>query len=178
MVVVYTSKRKEKGSVLNMRELRTFNTYTDMQVAHQKDINEFPFIFAFAFSEDEFVKKLAEKIKERKPQCTGITTMEGIKKHIVGIGAGGYVFKEDVNVMNEMFKLHEEERKAFTESENNLVSMILYEMNNHEYGYTRDPYDTLMCLGKTYEDLETDEKFSSAWNKAKKKCFDAFDECN
>lgn len=161
-----------------MRELRTFNTYTDMQVAHENDINNFPFIFIFAFNSDEFIKKMSEEIKKRKPQCTGITTIDGIRKHVKSVIGGGYIFKEDENAMNEMFELHYKERKLFTESEKNLVEMILYEMNNHEYGYTRDPYDTLMCLGKTYDDLETDEKFSSAWNKAKKKCFDAFDECN
>lgn len=161
-----------------MRELRTFNTYTDMQVAHQKEVNKFPFIWVFAFSDNEFISKMSEEIKKRNPQCTGITTMKGIANHVVSIGAGGFVFKEDVIAMNEMFKRHDEEKKLFTREEKNLVNMILDEMNNHEYGYTRDPYDTLMCLGKTYEDLETDEKFSSAWNKAKKKCFDAFDECN
>ena len=51
-------------------------------------------------------------------------------------------------------------------------------MNNHEYGYTRDPYDTLMALDKTYEDLKTDAQFSSAWSKAQKKCFADFDKAN
>ena len=56
--------------------------------------------------------------------------------------------------------------------------MILDEMDNHEYGYTRDPYDTLMALGRTHKDLKTDERFSKAWKKAEKKCFKAFDEWN
>lgn len=159
-------------------ELRTFNTYTDLQVAHQKDVNEFPFIFVFAFSDDEFIKKMSEEIKKRKPQCTGITTMQGISKHVKSIGAGGFVFKEDVDAMNKMFDLHEAERKFFMETETKLVEMILYEMNNHEYGYTRDPYDTLMALGKSFRDLETDEFFFNAWKKAERKCYDAFDECN
>ena len=155
--------------------LRTFNTYTDLQVAHQKEVNEFPFIWVFAFSENDFIKKISEEIVKRKPQCTGITTMRGVKKHVTSIGAGGYVFKEDVTTMNEMFKLHEAERLSFMKKENHLVEMILYEMNNHEYGYTRYPYDTLIALGKTEKDLE-DERFYSAWKKAEKKCFDCFDE--
>ena len=158
-------------------ELRTFSTYTEMKDTHQKDVNEFPFIYVFAFSDKEFIEKMSEAIKKRKPKCTGITTMEGIAKHVVSIGAGGYVLREDVSAMNEMFKRQEEERKLFRKSEKSLVEEILYEMNNHEYGYTRDPYDTLMALGKSEKDFKN-ETFKKAWKKAEKKCFCAFDECN
>ena len=158
-------------------ELRTFSTYREMKDAHQKDVNEFGFIFVFAFCDKEFIEKMSEAIKKRKPKCTGITTMEGIAKHVVSIGAGGYVLREDVSAMNEMFKRQEEERKLFRKSEKSLVEEILYEMNNHEYGYTRDPYDTLMALGKSEKDFKN-ETFKKAWKKAEKKCFCAFDECN
>lgn len=157
---------------------REFNTLKELKDTHQKEVNEFPFIFVFAFSEKEFISKMSEEIKKRKPQCTGITTMEGIAKHVVSIGVGGYVFKEDVSAMREMFERHESERKHFNKTEKNLVETILYEMNNHEYGYTRDPYDTLQALGKSMEDLETDERLFKAWKKAEKKCFCGFDECN
>lgn len=159
-------------------ELREFSTLKELKDTHQKDVNEFPFIFVFAFSDKEFIEKMSEEIKKRKPQCTGITTMEGIAKHVASIGAGGYVFKEDASSMREMFERHKAERKQFNKTEKNLVAMILYEMNNHEYGYTRDKYDTLMALGKTERDLKTDERFAKAWKKAEKKCFCAFDECN
>lgn len=152
---------------------REFNTLKELKDTHQKEVNEFGFIFVFAFAEKEFIEKMSEEIKKRKPKCTCISTMEGIAKHVVSIGAGGYVFKEDVPAMNEMFSRHEEERKHFNKTEKNFVDMILYEMNNHEYGYTRDPYDTLMALGKSANDFE-DDMFKKAWKKAEKKCFDAF----
>ena len=157
---------------------RTFKTLKEMKDAHQKEVNEFPFIWVFAFHEKEFIAKMAEAIQKRRPKCTGITTMEGIAKHVVSIGAGGYVFRDDVPRMREMFEKHEQERKLFNKETKNLVASILDEMNNHEYGYTRDPYDTLMALGKTEKDLKTDERFAKAWKKAKKKCFDAFDNTN
>ena len=156
-------------------EIRTFKTLKDMKDTHQKEVNEFGFIFVFAFSNEEFIRKMAEEIQKRKPKCTGITTMEGIAKHVVSIGAGGFVFKEDVDAMHKMFDRHEQERKLFNKEEKNLVASILYEMENHEYGYTRDRYDTLMALGKTENDLKTDERFAKAWKKAEKKCFCAFD---
>lgn len=156
-------------------EIRTFETLTQMKTTHQNEVNKFPFIFVFAFSDEEFVSKMAKEIQKRKPHCTGITTVKGIAKHVISIGAGGFVFREDVDAMHKMFDRHEQERKLFNKEEKNLVASILYEMNNHEYGYTRDPYDTLMALGKTSKAFE-DERFAKAWKKAEKKCFCAFDE--
>lgn len=158
--------------------MREFRTLKELKDTHQKEVNEFPFIYVFAFGEKEFVKKMAEEIKKRKPNCTGITTMEGIAKHIASIGAGAYIFKEDSTAMREMFERHETERKHFNKTEKNLVATILYEMNNHEYGYTRDPYDTLQALGKSMKDLETDKKFARCWAKAQKTVFDWDDENN
>ena len=63
---------------------------------------------------------MSEAITKRKPKCTGITTMEGISKHVVGIGAGAYVFREDVKAMREMFERHEKERKLFNKTEKDL----------------------------------------------------------
>ena len=161
-----------------MADLREFNTLKELKDAHQKDVNEFGFIFVFAFTDKEFIEKMSEAITKRKPKCTGITTMEGISKHVVGIGAGAYVFREDVKAMREMFERHEKERKLFNKTERNYVNMILDEMINHEYGYTRDREDTLMALGKTEKDLKTDARFAKAWKKAEKKCFKSFDEAN
>lgn len=159
-------------------EIRTFNTLREMKDTHQKEVNEFGFIFVFAFAEKEFIEKMANEIQKRKPQCTGITTMADIAKHVVSIGAGGFVFYEDIMAMHKMFNRHDQEKKLFNKENRNLVASILDEMNNHEYGYTRDPYDTLMALGKTESDFKTDERFAKAWKKAEKKCFCAFDECN
>lgn len=161
-----------------MKEIREFKTHKEMKDTHQKEVNEFPFIFVFAFSDKEFIEKMAEAIKKRKPKCTGITTMEGVAKHVRSIGAGGYVLHEDYAAMIEMFDRHDKEKKLLSKNNKKLKEMILFEMNNHEYGYTRDPYDTLMALGKTYEDLKTDVQFSNAWNKAQKKCFADFDKAN
>lgn len=161
-----------------MKEIREFKTHKEMKDAHQQDVNNFPFIFVFAFADKEFIEKMAEEIKKRKPQCKGITTMEGIAKHVRSIGAGGFVFHEDYPTMIEMFDRHDKEKKLLSKNNKKLKEMILFEMNNHEYGYTRDPYDTLMALGKTYEDLKTDAQFISAWSKAQKKCFADFEKAN
>ena len=158
--------------------MREFSTLKELKDTHQEEVNKFPFIYVFAFGEKEFIEKMSEEIKKRKPQCTGITTMEGIAKHVVSIGAGAYIFREDSTAMREMFERHELERKHFNKTEKNLVATIIYEMNNHEYGYTRYPYDTLQALGKSMEDLEMDKKFAKCWAKAQKRVFDYDDENN
>lgn len=160
-----------------MKELREFKTHKEMKDTHQKDVNEFPFIFVFAFADKEFIEKMAEAIKKRKPDCV-IETMEDIANQVRGIGAGGYVLHEDYPAMIEMFDRHDREKKLLSKNNKKLKEMILFEMNNHEYGYTRDPYDTLMALGKTHDDLKTDAQFASAWKKAQKKCFADFDKAN
>ena len=158
-----------------MNVIREFKTHKEMKETHQKEVNDFPFIFVFAFTDKEFIEKMAESIHKRK-DCV-IETMEDIASQVRGIGAGGYVFHEDYAAMIEMFDRHDKERKLLSKNNKKLKEMILFEMNNHEYGYTRDPYDTLMALGKTEDDLKTDVQFASAWKKAEKKCFaqDCFD---
>lgn len=140
-----------------------------MENAHRQEINNFPFIWVFAFTDKEFIEKMSEEIKKRKPNCTGIKTMGGISKHVVSIGAGGFVFKEDVSAMNEMFQRHKSESTEMLKDEKVLIEKIVNEMINHEFLYTQDPYDTLYALGKTEQDLENDEFFRIAWAKAKSK---------
>lgn len=147
-----------------MMEIRSFETYTDLQVAHQKDVDNFPMVWMFGQKTDEEVIECISKI--------GAKSLDDC----IGNGAGGLILKSDKQKYLDMFKLHELERKAYSESEDNLYKMILSEMYNHEYGYTRDPYDTLLALGRSMKDFEHDEKFNHAWCKAQEECYKNFDE--
>lgn len=66
----------------------------------------------------------------------------------------------------ELCRLHKKEKAEFCENEKNLENMIYTEMCNHEYSFTEDPEDTLMALGKSFEDLEDGTDFRIAWDKA------------
>ena len=146
-----------------MNEIREFTSYGEMKDAHQKDVNDFPMVFMFGKKSDEELKRILAKINATSlDECISV------------YGAGDVMNKADLPKWNELCKVHGEERKRFVE--NNLVQAILYEMENHEYSYTRDPEDTLMALGRTYEDLENDPLFNEAWAKAQKKCFNWCDE--
>lgn len=148
-------------------ELRTFESYTDLQVAHQKDIDNFPITYMFGKKSDEEIKEQLTKIGAKKlSECCSV------------FGCGDVVRKVDVPKLKELFALHNVERKLFSEEEKNLTDMIESEMWNHEYAYTRDPYDTLSALGKTFEDFDKDEKFARCWAKAQKTVFDWDNENN
>ena len=140
--------------------IREFTSYGEMKDAHQKDVNEFPMIFLFGRKSDDELKKELSKISATSlEECVSL------------YGAGDVMNKADVPKWSELCKFHDAEIKNFEKKESNLVERILYEMNNHEYGYTMDPEDTLNALGKTFEDLENDQLFNRAWAKAQNKCF-------
>lgn len=145
-------------------DIRNFETYIDLQIEHQKDVDNFPMVWIFGTKTDKEILECISKI--------GAKSLNDCVEN----GAGGLILKSDKQKYLDMFKIHELERKAFAESENNLYKMILSEMYNHEYGYTRDPYDTLIALGKSILDLETDKKFNRAWCKAEEECYRNFDE--
>ena len=48
-----------------------------------------------------------------------------------------------------------------------IYEMFVYEMANHEYGYTGDPEDTLNALGFSLEDVANDNRLTAGFLKAK-----------
>lgn len=141
-------------------ELRKFNSYKELVRTHQQDINDFPIIYLFGpqRSKAELDEKLKKINAKSLDECTSL------------YGAGDVMRKEDVPKYTELCRLHKKEKEEFCKNEKNLENMIYTEMCNHEYSYTEDPDDTLMTLGKSYEDLEDGTVFRIAWDKASKRC--------
>jgi len=48
--------------------------------------------------------------------------------------------------------------------------MFKYELNNHEYCYTRGTQDTLNALGYTIEEIRADKKLLNGLNLAIQEC--------
>lgn len=137
-------------------ELRKFNSYKELVRTHQQDINDFPIIYLFGAqrSKAELDEKLKKINAKSLDECTSLH------------GAGDVMRKEDVPKYLELCRLHKKEKEEFCENEKNLENMIYTEMCNHEYSFTEDPEDTLMALGKSFEDLEDGTVFRIAWDKA------------
>lgn len=140
-------------------EVRIFSDYTEMQKAHQDDVDAFPLLFMFGRKTDEELKTELAKIGAKSlSECVSV------------MGCGDVMRKADLPKWEALCSRHEAERKRFSKSEKQLVEMIYYEMCNHEYGYTQAPEDTLNALGKTTKAFE-EQAFLRAWKKAEARCF-------
>ena len=133
-------------------------SYLELKKRHQKEVNEFP--FGFAFSPAQFVEMMRK---------WGLDYEKDINK-IVSIGNGGYVQKKDRDNMHEMFSRHRKEIRDFISADESgeefVYEMFLREMRNYGYGWTGYPKDTLEALGLTWEDVQNNEKLLNGFNKA------------
>lgn len=129
------------------------NKYTSLKSKHQKEIDAFP--FGFAFNQSQF-NEMMEK--------WGLTPDDTDK--IYSIGGGGYVRKSDAEAMEKMFDRHEAERKEAMNDDDYLYQMFNYELANHEYSYTGDLTDTLEALGLTIEEINADPRMADALKRA------------
>jgi len=127
------------------------NNYKEFKDRQQKEFNEFPMFFAF--DDKQFEEGL------NKLNCT--------KDDLLSIGGGGFITKANRESFGDLHIKHYEEFKKAKEDEQFLYEMFLYELANHEYCITRDPTDTLECVGIAEEELENNTKIKTAFKKAR-----------
>lgn len=137
------------------------NLYAEMRERHQKEVDEFPLMFAFNQKQfEEGMRKL------------GLEPSDTDK--IYSIGGGGYIRKTDSDALSEMLERHGNEiDQAVAADENGegfIYQMFCYELTNHEYNYTHSITDTLNALDLTMEKVEADERLSHGLKKAMKRC--------
>jgi hypothetical protein len=139
--------------------------YSELKKQHQKEVNEFPFIFAFSN------KQLAEGMAK-------LGLKEDETNKLISIGNGGFIRKTDKEALNEMFNRHEKElKKAISEDstgEGFIYQMFDYELANHEYCITYEIDDTLDALGLTIDEIRNNDKLLHGLRKAidnQKSCF-------
>lgn len=142
-----------KGETANTK---AYLGYLGLKKKHQDEVNKFPFIFAFN------TEQLHEVMREK-----------GLEPHqtneLISIGHGGFILKKDKEAYIEMGKRHQQERKERNKySVEDLVQMFVYELRNHEYGYTGDPTDTLEALDLTMSQIKADAKLNKAFKQATK----------
>lgn len=112
-------------------------TYTELKRKHQEEINRFP--LGFAFSDTQFEEMMRKwELDAKNP--------EDLKK-IISIGAGGFIQKKDLPAFKEMLIRHKEEKAALLKRESDLIEALVYELHNHEYGYSRDSADMEAAIG-------------------------------
>lgn len=142
-------------------------TYQEMKRRWQEELKKIP--KKFAFTDEQFKKGMKE-----------LGLNENDTDKIIGIGAGGFMKKTDVEAYKELSKKHFKE--FWTEITKDTVgdkfikNMFLYELNNHEYGYTNDITDTLMSLGLSDKDIKENENLRTGLLLAEKEIIEAQDE--
>lgn len=134
------------------------NTYLELKEKQQKEVNDFPMVFAFSNKQfDEGMQKLGLKPEETDK--------------IYSIGGGGYIRKTDSKALSEMSERHKKEMdeaiKNDKTGDNFIFDMFNYELGNHEYTYTWDITDTINSLGLTIEEINNNKRLLHGLNKAR-----------
>ena len=116
------------------------NQYKLLKERHQQEVDEFPSFFAF--SNEQF---------EAGMSSFGLTPNDTGKIYKLG-STGGFYLRTDASRLNEMFRRHDKEKHEAIVSDTDgcgyIYQMFLYELANHEYGYTGDVMDGRRSYGK------------------------------
>lgn len=133
------------------------NAYLTLKQQQQTEFNNFP--IAFAFSQIQFVKGM---------ERLGLTAEDTDK--IIGIGAGGFIRKNDKEAFHGLLDRLDAEMKAAIDADPTgdgfMYDMFSYELGNHEYIVTLSVEDTLDALNLTSEQVENDPRLKHALDKA------------
>lgn len=141
------------------------NSYRSLKAAQQKEVEEFPFFFAF--SNEQFEKGMAG---------FGLRPDETDKIYKLG-STGGFYLRTDGKKLHLMFSRHEKEMQEAVDGdltgEGFICEMFYYELANHEYIITHDAEDALNALDLTWKDIEESEKLRRGLDLAIEKYLDA-----
>lgn len=131
--------------------------YLKLKQKQQKEVNEFP--FGFAFNNQQFKDMMKEfGLKEKDTD------------KIYSLGAGSYIRKSDSEAMEQMFARHrkeiEDEIKKDIDGTGFIYEMFRYELSNHEYCVTYDIEPTLDALGLTLDKINKHQNLVKGLKKA------------
>ena len=139
------------------------NKYIELKEKHRKRFNDFS--IGFAFNNEQFKKMMNN---------WGLKESDTDK--ICSIGANGFIRKTDLKAFEKMYYEIKKERDESIEKDKTgdgyIKDMFLYELNNHEYGYTGDVEETLETLGFSYEDIENNLNLKHGLELAKKEIWE------
>lgn len=142
------------------------NSYTEFKERQQKETNDLPIHFAFGD------RQLQEKAEE-----LGFSNVDEMIQNVTGIGAGGFVLKNDLYLVLDTFKRHSLEMDEALKNDDFLKEAFEYELGNHEYIITYDVSDALRPLGITYEEYQANERYQRIMKEAVRNYMDYMEKC-
>ena len=135
------------------------NRYAEMRKRQQQEANALP--IGFAFSEKQFDEMM---------KGWGLDPDNDIDKIYKMGGMGGFYQRKDARLIQDTFKRHEKELQAAIDGDETgegfIYEMFLYELDNHEYGYTQDTGETLDTLGYTVDEVLGNPRLKRGLEKA------------
>ena len=133
------------------------NRYAEMRQRQQEELSAFP--IQYAFSDRQFAEGMA---------ALGLTPADTDK--IYKVPGGGFYRREDSQRFKDMMDRFGRELSeaiaADLSGDGFIYEMFLYELDNHEFGYTMDTEETLAALGYTAEEVLGDTRLKRSIEKA------------
>ncbi len=133
------------------------NRYEDLKLRQQQEFKAFP--MQFAFSDKQFAEGMA---------ALGLEPTDTDK--VYRAPGGGFYLKEDGPRLKAMMDRFDRELQSAIAADGTgdgfIYEMFLYELDNHEYGYTGDADDALDALGYTAEEVLGDPRLKHGIEKA------------
>ena len=118
--------------------------YLELKERHQKEINDFPIAYVFGDSEEKR-KELMKKLR--------VDSLD----EVISFGCGGYIAKANKKAFVDLAKTHSQEIRNNYNDLDFVVDMFVYELENHEYGYTGDIEETLDALNLTLDEINANQ---------------------
>ena len=134
--------------------------YVDFKEKNDKAFHDFisKNVF-FAFSDEQFKEGLKKfNIKENE-------VADKLYRYV----GGGFMLKSAAKEEKEILKRQHRIANKYFNNYKNLVDALVYEMFNHECGYTGSYTEGLYALGYGFEDLKKDKRLRKAYFQAKRK---------
>lgn len=136
------------------------NQYRVMRSRHQSEINSLNLFWAF--SQEQFNEAIAKLGLDPNNK----QDMSRLRR----IPGGGFALEEEAKRMVYVVREHQKEMdKAIADDKTGdgfIYDMFVYELFNHEYGYTGDSEDTLDSLGLSYEEVHANKALEHGFKKA------------
>lgn len=133
------------------------NRYADLKRRQQEEFSAFP--MQFAFNDRQFAEAMAEL-------GLGPTDTDKVYR---APGGGIYRCEDGPRLKEMMDRFDRELQEAIAADQTGdgfIYEMFLYELDNHEYGYTMDTEDTLDALGYTADEVLGDPRLKRGIEKA------------
>lgn len=135
------------------------NSYQQMKLRHQQEVNAFP--IKFAFSQAQLEKGLRE---------LGLEPTDTDK--VIATPGGGFIRATDQQAFLALFARQDRERSEAIASDTDgtgfAYEMFRYELANHEYAYTMDDSSTLDALGYEPDEIASNPVLRKALANAKR----------